>query len=179
MYGKSTLNQRIEAWWGVFKKLGIHWWINLFKDYRDTGMFDLDNPVVKECLRFCFMDALQTDLGRIANHMNSHEIRHRGYAELPSVNQMSCILCVNGQDFQKNFLIYSLFCIFIKKNVIRFLFLKIIKSQYSNCENKLNECYIKYIKVNQTKIVVGLELYTCTSCFLYVIITYLLIFNTY
>lgn len=115
MYGKSTLNQRIEAWWGVFKKLGIHWWINLFKDYRDTGMFDLDNPVVKECLRFCFMDALQTDLGRIANHMNSHEIRHRGYAELPSVNQMSCILCVNGQDFQKNFLIYSLFCIFIKK----------------------------------------------------------------
>lgn len=179
MYGKSTLNQRIEAWWGVFKKLGIHWWINLFKDYRDTAMFDLDNPVVKECLRFCFMDALQTDLGRIANHMNSHEIRHRGYAELPSVNQMSCILCVNGQDFQKNFLIYSLFCIFIKKNVIRFLFLKIIKSQYSNCENKLNECYIKYIKVNQTKIVVGLELYTCTSCFLYVIITYLLIFNTY
>lgn len=179
MYGKSTLNQRIEAWWGVFKKLGIHWWINLFKDYRDTGMFDLDNPVVKECLRFCFMDALQTDLGRIANHVNSHEIRHRGYAELPSVNQMSCILSVNGQDFQKKFLIYSLFCIFIKKNVIRFLFLKIIKSQYSNCENKLNECYIKYIKVNQTKIVVGLELYTCTSCFLYVIITYLLIFNTY
>lgn len=115
MYGKSTLNQRIESWWGVFKKLGIHWWINLFKDYRDTGMFDLDNPVVKECLRFCFMDALQTDLGRIANQMNSHEIRHRGYAELPSVNQMSCILCVNGQDFQKNFLIYSLFCIFIKK----------------------------------------------------------------
>lgn len=52
MYGKSTLDQRIEARRGVLKKLGIHWWINLFKDIGDTGMFDLDNPVVKKCLQF-------------------------------------------------------------------------------------------------------------------------------
>lgn len=52
MYGKSTFDQRIEAWWGVLKKLGIHWWINLFKDIVDTGMFDLDSPVVKEGLLF-------------------------------------------------------------------------------------------------------------------------------
>ncbi|OWF36955.1 hypothetical protein KP79_PYT02570 [Mizuhopecten yessoensis] len=85
MSGKSTSNQRIEAFWGTLRKLGVHWWINLFKDIRDCGMFDIDNPVVKECLRFCFMDALQTDLDRIAQHWNSHDIRpQRTYRELPS-----------------------------------------------------------------------------------------------
>lgn len=52
MYGKSTFDQRIEAWCGVLKKLGIQWWINLFEDIVDTEMFDLDNSVVKECLQF-------------------------------------------------------------------------------------------------------------------------------
>lgn len=37
MYGKSTSNQRIEAWWEKLRKLGIHWWINLFIDIRDSG----------------------------------------------------------------------------------------------------------------------------------------------
>ena len=85
MYGKSTANQRIEAWWGTLRKLGIHWWINLFKDIRDSGLFEIQNPVIKECLRFCFMDALQTDLDRIAQHWNSHNIRRqKRFAELPS-----------------------------------------------------------------------------------------------
>lgn len=102
MYGKSTSNQRIEEWWGVLRKLGIHWWINLFKDIRDTGMFDLDNPVVKERLRF--MDALQTDLDRIASHWNSHVIRpQRGYGELPS-GKPDVLYFVpeltDGQDFK-------------------------------------------------------------------------------
>lgn len=48
-------------------------------------MFKLDNPVVKECLRFCFMDTFHTDLDRIANNRNSHKIRsQRGYAKMPS-----------------------------------------------------------------------------------------------
>ena len=85
MSGKSTSNQRIEAFWGTLRKLGIHWWINLFKDIRDCGLFYTDHPVVKECLQFCFMDALQTDLDRIAKHWNSHDIRQqKGYAERPS-----------------------------------------------------------------------------------------------
>lgn len=71
---KSTLDQRIEARWGALKKLGIHWWINLFKDILDTGMFDV-----------FLIDVLQTDLNRIAKHRNYHEIQpQRGYTELPS-----------------------------------------------------------------------------------------------
>lgn len=38
-------------------------------------MFEMANPVVKECLRFSFMNALQTDLDRIAQQWNSHDIR--------------------------------------------------------------------------------------------------------
>ena len=69
----------------MLRKLGIHWWINLFKDIKDSGMFDFENPIIKECLRFCFMDALQTDLDRIAHHWNSHNIRRqKRYVELPS-----------------------------------------------------------------------------------------------
>ena len=30
MYGKRTFNHRIESWWGMLRKLGIHWWVNLF-----------------------------------------------------------------------------------------------------------------------------------------------------
>ncbi|XP_069131729.1 uncharacterized protein [Argopecten irradians] len=56
-----------------------------FKDIRDCGLFDMDHPVVKECLQFCFMEALQTDLDRIAKHWNSHDIRQqKKYSELPS-----------------------------------------------------------------------------------------------
>lgn len=85
MRGRSTSNQRIEAFWGTLRKLGVHWWINFFKDIRDSGLFDIDHPVVKECLQYCFMDALQTDLDRIAKQWNLHDIRQqKRYAELPS-----------------------------------------------------------------------------------------------
>ena len=32
LYGKSTLNQRIESWWSMYKRLNGHWWISMFKD---------------------------------------------------------------------------------------------------------------------------------------------------
>lgn len=48
-------------------------------------MFEMANPVVKECLKFSFMNALQTDLDRIAQQWNSHGIRlQTRYIELPS-----------------------------------------------------------------------------------------------
>lgn len=35
MYGKSTSNQRIEAWWSYLRRQGVHWWINKLNDLRD------------------------------------------------------------------------------------------------------------------------------------------------
>lgn len=61
------------------------------------------------------------------------------------------------------------------------------KNQYSNCQNKLNRCYIKFIRSQSNQKMVKLKLHAYTSCFLYVLITccfliltsYLLILNTY
>lgn len=49
--GKSTGNQRIEAWWSKFREGGGGWWINFFKDLRDCGLYH-DDYLVTECLIF-------------------------------------------------------------------------------------------------------------------------------
>ena len=36
--GKSTENQRIEAWRSKFREGGGGWWINLLKDLHDCGL---------------------------------------------------------------------------------------------------------------------------------------------
>ena len=45
MYGRSTSNQRIEAWWGLLRKGCTDWWIRFFKDLRDVGLFDDDDVI--------------------------------------------------------------------------------------------------------------------------------------
>ena len=84
MYGKSTSNQRIEAWWSYLRRQGIHWWINKLKDLRDRGRYDSLNPIHVECLRFCLFDVLQAELDRIADLWNVHNIRpQKMYRDLP------------------------------------------------------------------------------------------------
>ena len=48
--GKSTENQRIEAWWSKFREGGGGWWINLLKDLHDSGLYH-DDYLATECLR--------------------------------------------------------------------------------------------------------------------------------
>lgn len=40
MYGKSTANQRVEAWWGLLRKSCTDWWIRFLKDFRSTGLYN-------------------------------------------------------------------------------------------------------------------------------------------
>ena len=35
--GKSSANQRIESYWSKLRQGGGGWWINFFKDLRDSG----------------------------------------------------------------------------------------------------------------------------------------------
>lgn len=81
MTGKSTSNQRIERFWSTLRQQGINWWINLFKDLRDSNLIDSTNCILKECLKFCFMPALQTELNRIAIHWNIHASRKQRAVE--------------------------------------------------------------------------------------------------
>ena len=84
MYGKSASNQRIESWWGILRKQGIQWWMCYFKDIQDTNAFDATNHVHVACMRYCFMELIQAELDRIAQHWNLHEIRSQRHSDIPS-----------------------------------------------------------------------------------------------
>ena len=49
MYGRSTSNQQIEAWWSLLRKACTDWWIRYFKDLRDQGLYNDDNVIHREC----------------------------------------------------------------------------------------------------------------------------------
>ena len=59
--GRSSGNQRIEAWWSKLREGGGGWWINLFKDLCDSGNFR-ETRLHKECLKFCFLPLLRHEL---------------------------------------------------------------------------------------------------------------------
>ncbi|XP_061188002.1 uncharacterized protein LOC133196071 [Saccostrea echinata] len=68
-------NQRIERWWRTLREMGISFWIDLFKDMEDQGMFSSANNEHIECLRFCFMKIIQQELDQIKTEWNNHYIR--------------------------------------------------------------------------------------------------------
>lgn len=72
--GRSTANQRIEAYWSQLVKDGPGWWINFFKDLRDLNLFNDSDPVQVECIRFCFMHILRKELHQVAELWNQHII---------------------------------------------------------------------------------------------------------
>lgn len=84
IYGKSTSNQRIEAWWGRLRQGCADWWIEYFKNLRDSGFYNDDNVIHRECLKFCFMDLMQEELHRVVLEWNIHRIRPSTNLESPS-----------------------------------------------------------------------------------------------
>jgi hypothetical protein len=78
MYGKSTSNQHIEAWWSILRKQCTDWWICIFKDLRDRGLYNGCDPVHNQLIKFCFMDIFQNELQRVAAEWNLHPIRRNG-----------------------------------------------------------------------------------------------------
>ena len=74
-YVPSPRNQRIESWWGSFRKACSTWWINFFKDMIDQKHLDTASEVQMECLWFCFSGVLQVTLNEIQEHWNTHYIR--------------------------------------------------------------------------------------------------------
>ena len=84
MYGKSTANQRIEAWWRRLRQGRAEWWITFVKDLRDSSLYYDDDIVHRECLKFCFMDVIQSELNRAALQWNVHRIPPSSNVESPS-----------------------------------------------------------------------------------------------
>ena len=72
--GKSTANQRIEAFWSKLRQGGGGWWINFFKDLRDSGTYRDHCPVHRECLKFCFMPVIRQELYSLVELWNTKRI---------------------------------------------------------------------------------------------------------
>lgn len=83
LYGRSVSNQRIEAWWAFLRKSYSTWWINYFKDLRDSGLYNDSDVFHVECLRFCFMTLIQAELDEVLKHWNLHQIRPSNNRESP------------------------------------------------------------------------------------------------
>ena len=82
--GKSTANQRIEAFWSKLRQGCGGWWMNFFKDLRDSGTYKDYDLLHRECLKFCFMPVLRQELYSVAKLWNTHQIRvKRGEADVP------------------------------------------------------------------------------------------------
>lgn len=73
--GKSSANQRIESYWSKLRQGGGGWWMNFFKDLRDSGIFRDHDPLHRECLKFCFMHVLRKELHDIAKLWNVKAIQ--------------------------------------------------------------------------------------------------------
>ena len=85
MYGKSTSNQRIEAWWSQLHKCNADWWIKYFKDLRDSGIYCDADMIHEQCLKFCYREIVQDELYGVVKHWNTHSIRPSLNMESPSV----------------------------------------------------------------------------------------------
>jgi len=84
LYGKSTQNQRIEAWWSKFKQMGMQTWIDHLKSLSDAGVFDTSTEMDIQCIRFCYMNLLSCELDSIRQMWNVHYIRKSRECSSPS-----------------------------------------------------------------------------------------------
>ncbi|XP_069114180.1 uncharacterized protein [Argopecten irradians] len=80
---KSTLNQRIEAWWSTFRRQRSDWWIQFFKDLAAMDLFRKNNDFDLYSIRFCFMPLLQRELDDLVVQWNSHYIAQSRQATCP------------------------------------------------------------------------------------------------
>lgn len=58
LQGRSTANQRIESWWGIYRRQNAEYWRDLFMEFQFAGDFNGD-MVDKGLIQFCFIDVIQ------------------------------------------------------------------------------------------------------------------------
>ncbi|XP_062317543.1 uncharacterized protein LOC134021084 [Osmerus eperlanus] len=81
--GASTANQRIESWWGFLRKESIEFYISLFVDLKDRGLFD-GGYLDKSLIQYCFMGIIQDELDEMICVWDSHVIRPSKNDRVPS-----------------------------------------------------------------------------------------------
>jgi len=75
-FGKSTKNQRIEAWWNILTEGQTQEWKVYFSELENKGLFsgsDLD----ESCLQFIYREIIRSHIHRFVEVHNNHSIRHQ------------------------------------------------------------------------------------------------------
>ncbi|XP_065890187.1 uncharacterized protein [Dysidea avara] len=80
IYGPSTANIRIEAWWSQLRRFKTNWWIDLCKGLQSEGLYDNTKTIHRYTLTFVFGELLQKDLNKFVAEWNSHPIRKNRHA---------------------------------------------------------------------------------------------------
>ncbi|XP_066933073.1 uncharacterized protein [Clytia hemisphaerica] len=101
LYGTSTSNQRIEAWWSFLKKARSSWWINFFRDLIAQGIYDPSLYLHKSCMQFCLMGIIQRELDETKVLWNSHHVRRVRNSECPSGKPDVLYFAQNFHDYKK------------------------------------------------------------------------------
>ena len=90
LFGRSTANQRIEAWWSYLRKNGLQCQISPW------GIFDNSNVFHTECLRFCFLRSFQDELTKFITFWNHHRVQKVKNSESPC--GIADYLCYNSDS---------------------------------------------------------------------------------
>ena len=84
IFGRSTANQRIEAWWNILKKNTLHEYISFFRDMIDQGMYDTSDDLHREAIRYFFGSIITSNLAKVARDWNNHRIRPVANSDCPA-----------------------------------------------------------------------------------------------
>ena len=75
VYGTSPGNQRIEAWWSFYRRQHSQWCIDLFETLVSSGSLHPGNVRETDCIRFCFIPIVHTQLNDVRHQWNTHRMR--------------------------------------------------------------------------------------------------------
>lgn len=82
-YGRSSANQRIEAWWSYLRTHMTDWWLDYFKDLLLNGHFDNTVQHNIDAVRYCFGPVIQNEITHLVTEWNHHHVRKTPTAEAP------------------------------------------------------------------------------------------------
>jgi hypothetical protein len=75
VYGPSTKNQRIEAWWNTLADGQTETWKAFFESLFHANLFDPDSDVDIIALRHVYMPTLRAHIQTFVEMHNTHRIR--------------------------------------------------------------------------------------------------------
>lgn len=83
LFGSSNHNQRIERFWGSLRTSVLQIYMDIFADLEMSGLLDMSSSIELQCLSFCFMDVVVSELKEFMQYWNMHRMRKNKACLLP------------------------------------------------------------------------------------------------